>query len=61
MTWGVNNYGQFGQGLVTSVQLNTPQMIQSFVNNGLLVTDISVGGSGVDEFALANYRYNGRI
>ena len=39
-TWGVNNYGQLGQGLVTSVQLNTPQMIQSFVNNGLLVTDI---------------------
>ena len=52
-TWCVNNYGQLGQGLVTSVQLNTPQMIQSIVNYGLLVTDISVGGSGVDEFALA--------
>ena len=70
-TWGVNNYGQLGQGLVTSVQLNTPQMIQSFVNNGLLVTDISVGGSGVDEFALAitdtmdvygwGKNYNGQI
>ena len=70
-TWGVNNYGQLGQGLVTSVKLNTPQMIQSFVNNGLLVTDISVGGSGVDEFALAitdtmdvygwGKNYNGQI
>ena len=46
-------------------------MIQSFVNNGLLVTDISVGGSGVDEFALAitdtmdvygwGKNYNGQI
>ena len=52
-TWGVNNYGQLGLGLATNVKVNEPTKIQSLIDSHLVITDISAGGYGVDEFALA--------